>query len=296
VDGDWPTAYFEEQRPHLRSVAYRMLGSVSEADDAVQETWLRLSRSGGDGVRDLRAWLTTVVSRVCLDMLRRRAAHREESLDVHVPDPLVVTPVADDPAEHAVLADSVGLALLVVLDTLAPAERLAFVLHDVFAVPFEQIGSILDRSPAAAKQLASRARQRVRGAGTPTTATDLARQWEVVEAFFAAANDGDFEALLALLDPDVVLRADAGDGPLGPSQLIRGARDVIAQAQRFTPLGRYAHRVLVNGGPGALVVTQGKPLALASITVVNGKITELDFLADPDRLASLDLTAVLPAK
>jgi len=296
VDGDWPTAYFEEQRPHLRSVAYRMLGSVSEADDAVQETWLRLSRSGGDDVRDLRAWLTTVVSRVCLDMLRSRAAHREESLDVHVPDPLVVTPVTDDPAEHAVLADSVGLALLVVLDTLAPAERLAFVLHDVFAVPFEQIGSILDRSPAAAKQLASRARQRVRGAGTPTTATDLARQWEVVEAFFAAANDGDFEALLALLDPDVVLRADAGASPLGPSHLIRGARDVIAQAQRFTPLGRYARRVLVNGGPGALVVTQGKPLALASITVVNGKITELDFLADPDRLASLDLTAVLPAK
>jgi RNA polymerase sigma factor (sigma-70 family) len=296
VDGDWPTAYFEEQRPHLRSVAYRMLGSVSEADDAVQETWLRLSRSGGDDVRDLRAWLTTVVSRVCLDMLRSRAAHREESLDVHVPDPLVVTPVTDDPAEHAVLADSVGLALLVVLDTLAPAERLAFVLHDVFAVPFEQIGSILDRSPAAAKQLASRARQRVRGAGTPTTATDLARQWEVVEAFFAAANDGDFEALLALLDPDVVLRADAGASPLGPSHLIRGARDVIAQAQRFTPLGRYAQRVLVNGGPGALVVTQGKPLALASITVVNGKITELDFLADPDRLASLDLTAVLPSK
>jgi RNA polymerase sigma factor (sigma-70 family) len=301
VDSDWPTAHFEELRPHLRSVAYRMLGSVSDADDAVQETWLRLSRSGGDDVRDLRAWLTTVVSRVCLDMLRSRAAHRAEPLDVHVPDPLVVTPVAvnpaeGDPAEHAVLADSVGLALLVVLDTLAPAERLAFVLHDVFAVPFEQIGSILDRSPAAAKQLASRARQRVRGAGTPTSAASLARQWEVVEAFFAAANDGDFEALLGLLDPDVVLRADAGASPLGPSQLIRGARDVVAQAQRFTPLGRYAHRVLVNGGPGALVVTQGKPLALASITVVNGKITELDFLADPDRLASLDLTAVLPAR
>jgi RNA polymerase sigma factor (sigma-70 family) len=295
VDGDWPTAYFEEQRPHLRAVAYRMLGSVTEADDAVQETWLRLSRSGGDGVRDLRAWLTTVVSRVCLDMLRSRAAHREEPLDVHVPDPLVVTPVNDDPAEHAVLADSVGLALLVVLDTLAPAERLAFVLHDVFAVPFEQIGSILDRSPAAAKQLASRARQRVRGAGPPATATDLGRQWEVVEAFFAAANDGDFETLVALLDPDVVLRADAGASPLGPSHMIRGPREVIAQARRFTPLGRYARRVLVNGGPGALVVTQGKPLALASITVVNGKITELNFLADPDRLARLDLTAVLAA-
>jgi RNA polymerase sigma factor (sigma-70 family) len=297
VDGDWPTDYFEELRPHLRAVAYRMLGSVSEAEDAVQETWLRLSRSGGDNVRDLRAWLTTVVSRVCLDMLRARSARREESLDVHVPDPLVVTPVDNDPAEHAILADSISLALLVVLDTLAPAERLAFVLHDVFAVPFEQIGAILDRSPAAAKQLASRARQRLRDAGSPTTATtNLSRQWEVVEAFFAAANEGDFDALLAVLDPEVVLRADAGTSPLGPSQLIRGARGVIAQAQHFAPLGRHAHRVLVNGGPGAIIVTQGKPLALASISVVDGKITEIDFLADPDRLAALDLTAVLPPK
>jgi RNA polymerase sigma factor (sigma-70 family) len=295
VDGDWPTAYFEEQRPHLRSVAYRMLGSVTEADDAVQETWLRLTRSGRDDVRDLRAWLTTVVSRVCLDMLRSRTARREESLDAHVPDPLVVTPLADDPAEHAVLADSVSLALLIVLDTLPPAERLAFVLHDVFAVPFEQIGGILDRSPAAAKQLASRARQRLRDAGSPTTVTDLSRQWEVVDAFFAAANDGDFEALLAVLDPDVVLRADAGASPVGPSQVVRGARNVIAQAERFQPLGRFAHRVLVNGAPGALVVIQGKPFSLASITVVNSRITEIDFLADPDRLASLDLTAVLPA-
>jgi len=293
VDGDWPTAYFEEQRPHLRAVAYRMLGSVTEAEDAVQETWLRLSRSGADDVRDLRAWLTTVVSRVCLDMLRARSARREEPLDVYVPDPLVVTPV-DDPAEHAVLADSVSLALLVVLDTLAPAERLAFVLHDVFAVPFEQIGMILDRSPAAAKQLASRARQRLRDGGSPTTATDPARQWAVVEAFFAASNDGDFEALLNVLHPDVVLRADAGDSPLGPSRLIRGARAVIAQAEHFAPLGRFAHRVLVNGAPGAIIVTKGKPLALASITVVGGKITEIDFLADPARLSRLDLTAVIP--
>jgi len=293
VDGEWPTAYFEEQRPHLRAVAYRMLGSVTEAEDAVQETWLRLSRSGGDGVRDLRAWLTTVVSRVCLDMLRARTAHREEPLDVHVPDPLVVTPVADDPEEHAVLADSVSLALLVVLDTLAPPERLAFVLHDVFAVPFEQIGAILDRSPAAAKQLASRARQRLRHTGSPAPAADRARQWEVVDAFFAAATEGDFEALLAVLDPDVVLRADAGAGPLGPSQLVRGSRDVVAQADRYRPLGRFAHRVLVNGIPGAIIVTQGKPLALASFTVVDAKITEIDILADPDRLASLDLAAVL---
>ena len=310
MDGDWPTAYFEEQRPHLRAVAYRMLGSVTEAEDAVQETWLRLSRSGSDDVRDLRAWLTTVVSRVCLDMLRARTARREDSLDIHVPDPLSVTPLSvtplsvaplagnpleGDPAEHAVLADSVGLALLVVLDTLGPAERLAFVLHDVFAVPFEQIGMILDRSPAAAKQLASRARQRIRAGGTPTTVTDLSRQWEVVDAFFAAATEGDFDALVAVLDPDVVLRADAGAGPLGPSHLVRGARDVIAQAQRFAPLGRHAHRVLVNGGPGALVVAQGEPLALASITVVGDKITELNFLADPERLARLDLSAVLSA-
>jgi RNA polymerase sigma-70 factor, ECF subfamily len=300
VDGDWPTAYFEEQRPHLRAVAYRMLGSVTEAEDAVQETWLRLSRSGADDVRDLRAWLTTVVSRVCLDMLRARTARREDSLDVHVPDPLSVTPLAvnpleGDPAEHAVLADSVGLALLVVLDTLAPAERLAFVLHDVFAVPFEQIGSILDRSPAAAKQLASRARQRIRAGGTPTTVTDLSRQWEVIDAFFAAATEGDFDALLAVLDPDVVLRADAGTSPLGPSHVVRGPRAVIAQARQFAPLGRHAHRVLVNGGPGAIVVAQGQPLALASITVVGDKITELNFLADPERLARLDLSAVLSA-
>jgi RNA polymerase sigma-70 factor (ECF subfamily) len=296
---------FEEHRAHLSSVAYRMLGSLTEAEDAVQEAWLRLNRSGAGDVRDLRAWLTTVVSRVCLDMLRSRASRREDSLDadVHVPDP-IVTPVGDDPADQAVMADSVGLALLVVLDTLSPAERLAFVLHDVFAVPFEDIGTILDRSPAAAKQLASRARQRLRAApsqdplaasapGGSAAGTDLARQWAVVDAFLAASREGDFDRLLAILDPDVVLRGDAGDGPFGPSLVIRGAREAIAQSQRYASLGKFARPVLVNGGPGLLVVRQGQPLVLVAVTIRGDVITEIDILADPDRLARLDLTAVL---
>jgi RNA polymerase sigma factor (sigma-70 family) len=309
---DWPAEPFEAHRGHLHSVAYRMLGSLTEADDAVQEAWLRLSRVDTGDVRDLRAWLTTVVSRVCLDMLRSRATRREDSLDVHVPDP-VVTRVDDDPAEHALLADSVGMALLVVLDTLPPAEWLAFVLHDVFAVPFEQIGPILDRTPAAAKQLASRARHRLRSAPAHPGATtadgeqaedppagpvvsspaDLARQWTVVDAFLAASRDGDFEGLLAILDPDVVLRADAGTGPFGPSVLIRGAREVIAQAQRFSSLGRYARPVLVNGAPGFLVVRDGESLALLAATVQNDKITEMDILADPVRLRELDLVGLV---
>jgi RNA polymerase sigma factor (sigma-70 family) len=309
---DPPAADFEAQRVHLRSVAYRMLGSLTEADDAVQEAWLRLSRADTGDVRDLRAWLTTVVSRVCLDMLRSRATRREDSLDVHMPDP-IVTRVDDDPAEQAVLADSVGIALLVVLDTLPPAERLAFVLHDVFAVPFEQIGPILDRTPAAAKQLASRARHRLRSAPAHPGATtadggqaaaspagpvvsssaDLARQWTVVDAFLAASRDGDFEGLLAILDPDVVLRADAGTGPFGPSVLIRGAREVIAQAQRFSSLSRFARPVLVNGAPGFLVVRDGESLALLAATVRNDKITEMDILADPVRLRELDLVGLV---
>ena len=310
---DWPAADFEahgfeEHRAHLRSVAYRMLGSLNEADDAVQEAWLRLSRADTGDVRDLRAWLTTVVSRVCLDMLRSRASRREDPLGVHVPDP-IVTRVDDDPAGHALLADSVGIALLVVLDTLPPAERLAFVLHDVFAVPFEEIGPVLDRSPAAAKQLASRARHRLRAApaqpaapsrgsapaaaapGGPALAArgDLTRQWTVVDAFLAASREGDFEGLLAILDPDIVLRADAGGGPLGPSVLVRGAREVIAQAKRFAPLARFARPVLVNGAPGFLVARGGEPLALLAVTVQHDKITELDILADPARLRELDL-------
>jgi len=299
---------------HLRSVAYRMLGSLNEADDAVQEAWLRLSRAQTGDVRDLRAWLTTVVSRVCLDMLRSRATRREDPLDVHVPDP-IVTRVDDDPAEQAILADSVGIALLVVLDTLTPAERLAFVLHDVFAVPFEQIGPILDRSPAAAKQLASRARHRLRtapartatsaagdadaagddgaAAASPAGSADLARQWTVVNAFLAASRNGDFEGLLAILDPDIVLRADAGEGPFGPSVLLHGARDVIAQSQRFQHLGRFARPVLVNGAPGFVVVREGEVLALMAATVRDDKIAEMDILADPVRLGQLDLTDVL---
>jgi RNA polymerase sigma factor (sigma-70 family) len=305
---DWPAADFEAHREHLRLVAYRMLGSLTEADDAVQESWLRLSRAGGGDVRDLRAWLTTVVSRVCLDMLRSRASRREDSLEVRLPDPIVTRP-DDDPAEHATMADSVGIALLVVLDTLPPAERLAFVLHDVFAVPFDQIGAILDRSPTAAKQLASRARRRLRDAprdraatspggasagAAPLSRPDLARQWTVVDAFLAASREGDFAGLLAILDPDIVLRADAGAGPFGPSAVVRGAREVVAHAQRFAPLGRFARRVIVNGAPGFLVVRDGSALALMAITVQDDKITEMDVLADPERLASLDLTAVIP--
>jgi RNA polymerase sigma factor (sigma-70 family) len=285
---------FAEHRGHLRAVAYRMLGSLNEADDAVQEAWLRLSRADTGDVRDLRAWLTTVVSRVCLDMLRARTARREDPLDAHVPDP-IVTRADDDPAEQAILADSVGIALLVVLDTLPPAERLAFVLHDVFAVPFEQIGPILDRSPAAAKQLASRARQRLRGAGAAPAAGagERERQWTVVNAFLAASREGDFAALLAILDPGIVLRADAGAGPLGPSVLIRGAREVVAQAQRFASLARFARPVLVNGAPGFLVVRDGQPLAILAVTVKDGKVTEMDILADPARLAGLDLAEII---
>jgi RNA polymerase sigma factor (sigma-70 family) len=301
---DWLAAEFQAHRAHLRAVSYRMLGSLAEADDAVQETWLRLtstststSTSTGTGtgtgtgdVRNLRAWLTTVVSRICLDMLRARTARRENPLDVHVPDP-VVTSATDDPEQHALLADSVGLALLVVLDTLSPAERLAFVLHDVFAVPFDQIGSVLDRSPAAAKQLATRARHRLRAATAP--AADPARQREVAEAFLAASRGDDFEGLLAVLHPAVVLRADAGAGPLGPSRLVSGAPAVAAQAHRYARLARFARPVLVNGTPGYLVAPDGQPFAVIGITVRDDKITEIDILADPERLSQLDLAGLI---
>jgi len=289
---DGSTAQFQANRAHLRAVAYRMLGSLSEADDAVQETWLRLNRSGGE-VENLRAWLTTVVSRVCLDMLRARVARHEEPLDVHVPDP-VVTAAGDDPEQHALLADSVGLALLVVLDTLSPSERLAFVLHDIFAVPFERIGPILDRSTAAAKQLASRARRRLHDVGAAAEAeTDPARQREVLSAFLAASREGDFAGLLAVLDPDVVLRADAGSGPMGPSRLLRGASEVAAQAMSYAPMARLARPVLVNGAPGHLIARDGRPLVVIGVTSRNGKITEIDILADPDRLSRLNLAGLI---
>ena len=290
---DLAEAHFEEYRAQLRAVAYRLLGSLSEADDAVQETWLRLSRSDVSEVENWRAWLTTVVTRICLDMLRARSARREYPLEVHVPDP-IVTPVEEDPEQHALLADSIGLALLVVLDTLSPAERIAFVLHDVFAVPYHQVGSILDRSPAAAKQLASRARRRLRSSPSAGDAVDPARQRAVANAFDAASRDGDFDGLLAVLDPDVLLRADTGDGPLGPSFLIRGAANVAAQAQRYTGMARFAHPVLVNGAPGYLIAPNRKPFAVITIATRDDKIIEIDVLADPVRLSRMNLTALIP--
>jgi RNA polymerase sigma-70 factor (ECF subfamily) len=250
----------------------------------VQEAWLRLARTDAAGVQNLGGWLTTVVSRICVDVLRARAARREQPLDVHVPDPILTADTAD-PADEAVLADSVGLALLVVLDTLSPAERLAFVLHDVFAVPFDEIASILDRSTDAAKQLASRARRRLAGAAAPDP--DRSRQREVVGAFLAAARDGDFDALLDVLDPDVVLRGDAGEGPLGPSRVVRGAADVVGQAMQYTALARWAEPVLVNGAPGIAVVAGGRLLAVMGLTVRRGRVAEIDILADPERLGRL---------
>ncbi|MDT4915225.1 MAG: hypothetical protein QOC66_4353 [Pseudonocardiales bacterium] len=280
---------FEQNRTRLRAVAYRMLGSLTEADDAVQEAWLRLNRSSAEDVDNLPGWLTTVVARICLDMLRSRKSRREEPLDMHVPDPVVSREQADDPEHEAVLADSVGLALLVVLQTLSPAERLAFVLHDMFAVPFDEIAPIVNRSPDAAKQLASRARRRVQGASTVPDA-DPARQRQVVDAFLAAARGGDFDALVAVLDPDVVLRADSGEGGIGPSTIIRGAAQVAGGALTFARLAPLVRPILVNGGPGAVTVADGKILSVAGFTVVGDRIVEIDILADPIRLARLDLS------
>jgi RNA polymerase sigma-70 factor (ECF subfamily) len=288
-EGEWLARSFEAHRVRLRAVAYRMLGSLADADDAVQETWLRLARSDISGVQNLGGWLTTVAARVCLDMLRARAARREDPL--HLPDPILSPAAGPGPEEQALLADSVGLALLVVLDTLSPTERLAFVLHDVFAVPFEEIARILDRSPAAAKQLASRARRRLGGAA-PAPDADLARQREIVDAFLAAARDGDFGALLAVLDPDVVLRADAGAGPLGPSRLVHGSRAVAGQALGFARFARFARPVLVNGTPGLIAAPDGRPISVLGMTIRGDKIVEIDVLADPDRLGRLDLTAL----
>ncbi len=284
----WLAERFEAHRTHLRAVAYRMLGSLAEADDAVQETWLRLSRSGV-GVENLEGWLTTVVARVCLTMLHSRKSRREEPLGVHVPEPIVSREDRTNPEHEALLADSVGLALLVVLDTLAPAERLTFVLHDMFDVPFDQIAPIVGRSPAAARQLASRARRRVKGAA-PVPDADRARQREVVGAFLAAARDGDFEALVGVLDPDVVLRADAGAVPAGASRVVRGAPAVAEQALSFARrYGQFARPALVNGAAGVVAAAQGRPLSVLGFTVRGGKIAEIDILADPARLGQLDL-------
>jgi len=286
---DWLAEQFEAHRTHLKAVAYQMLGSLSEADDAVQEAWLKLSRADTSAVENLGGWLTTVVGRVCLDMLRSRTSRREEPLGVHMPDPVISGADGIDPEHEALLADSVGLALLVVLDTLAPAERLAFVLHDMFAVPFDEIAPIVGRTPAAARQLASRARRRVQGAA-PVPDADLTRQREVVGAFLTAARGGDFEALVAVLDPDVVVRSDGG--PLRPGSLVRGAAAVAGQALTFARFAQVAQLALLNGAAGVVAASAGQPISVMAFTVRRGKIVAIDILTDPERLRRLDLTVL----
>jgi RNA polymerase sigma factor (sigma-70 family) len=290
-DRDWLAERFEEHRPHLRAVGYRMLGSVTEADDAVQEAWLRLSRSDAREIENLGGWLTTVVARVCLNMLQSRRARREEPLGVHVPDPIVSEDAETDPVNQALLADSVGLALLVVLDTLEPAERLAFVLHDMFAVPFEEIATIVGRSPAAARQLASRARRRVQGRA-PAPDPDLGRQREVVDAFLAAVREGDFEALIEVLDPDVVLRADSGPVPPPASQEVHGAQAVAELALAFSQVAQFSRPALVNGTAGLVTAARPDLVSVMGFTITDGKIVEIDILADTARLARLDLVVL----
>jgi RNA polymerase sigma-70 factor (ECF subfamily) len=288
---DFLAERFEEHRAHLRAVAYRMLGSLTEADDAIQEAWLRLSRSDAEEIENLGGWLTTVVARVCLNMLRTRESRREAPLEVHVPEPIVSSEAGIDPEHQALLADSVGLALLVVLEMLPPAERLAFVLHDMFAVPFDEIATIVGRSPTAARQLASRARRRVQGNATVPD-SDLRRQRTVVDAFFAAAHEGDFEALVAVLDPDVVLRSDGGLLRPAVTRVVRGAREVAAQAMTFAELSPFVRPALVNGAAGVVVAPGGEPVSVLGFTVVGGKIVEINALADPERLRRLDLTVL----
>jgi RNA polymerase sigma factor (sigma-70 family) len=286
---EWLAEGFEEHRRHLRAVAYRMLGSLTEADDAVQEAWLRLNRQDAAAIENLGGWLTTVVARICLNVLKARRSRREELIGVRVPDPVVSQEDELDPEQEALLADSVGLALLVVLETLEPAERLAFVLHDMFALPFDEIAPIVGRSSAAARQLASRARRRVQGAA-PVSDVDLATQREVIDAFIAAAREGDFEALIAVLDPDVVLRADVGAPPAGMSPEVRGAEAVAQAALSFSRLDVYMQPALINGAAGTVSIRDGKPFSVAGFTVRGEKITEIDILADPDRFDRLDLT------
>ena len=286
---EWLAGQFEEARPHLRAVAYRMLGSLSEAEDAVQDAWLRVGRADTSEVENLRAWLTTIVARISLNMLRTRGTRREGPLDVRLPDPIIDPADGTDPEHEALLADAVGLALLVVLETLTPAERLSFVLHDMFAVPFEDIAPIVDRSPEATRQLASRARRRVRGAD-PVPDADVDAQWEVVEAFLAAARDGDFDALVAVLDPDVELRADGG--LTGITQHIRGAETVAGQAIAFRRFNLTMRRALVNGAAGMISFRDGKPFSLCALTIKDGRIAKMNFLTDPERLAALDFTVL----
>lgn len=286
-DTEWLAERFEEQRPQLRGVAYRMLGSLAEADDAVQEAWIRLSRSETDSIENLGGWLTTVVARVALNMLRGRATRRETRLEGSLPDPVITPEGGGDPEHEVLVADAVGLALQVVLDSLGPAERLAFVLHDMFGVPFDDIATITGRSPAAARQLATRARRRVR-ATAPVPEPDLARQREVVGAFVAASQRGDFDALVAVLDPDVVLRADGGTREVGASFVIRGAHAVASRAMLFQHLVPSARSTLVNGALGALVAPGGTLTAVLAFTVTDDRIVEIDILTDPERLTALE--------
>jgi RNA polymerase sigma factor (sigma-70 family) len=291
AEHEWLAERFEENRTHLRAVAYRMLGSLSEADDAVQEGWLRLSRSDISGVENLGGWLTTVVARVCLDMLRSRKSRREEPLGAHVPEPIVSREDGIDPEHEALLADSVGLALLVVLETLAPAERVAFVLHDMFDLPFDEIAPIVGRSPAAARQLASRARRRVQGSATLPDA-DLPRQREVVEAFLGALRAGDFDALVVVLDPDVVIRADRTAAPADGSRGVRGARTWAKGALAYSRFAHFARPALVNGAVGVVVAPRGRLFRVLHFTLTRGKIVQIDVVADPARLRQLDLAVL----
>jgi RNA polymerase sigma-70 factor (ECF subfamily) len=290
-DQEWLAQRFEENRRRLHAVAYRMLGSSSEAEDAVQEAWIRLSGSDPDEIENLSAWLTTVVSRIALNFLRSRKRRREEPITPQFPD-LIIDPVdAADPEHEALLGDAVGLALLIVLETLAPAERVAFVLHDMFGVPFDDIAPIVDRSPQAARQLASRARRRVQARPT-TSDVDVTAQYELVQAFVAASRSGDFAALLATLDPDIVLLADGGRALPGLSKEVRGAENVARQASMFARMDLETYPILVNGAAGMLVLRNGAPFSVATLVVRNGRIAEMDFLADPERLAALDLDVV----
>jgi RNA polymerase sigma factor (sigma-70 family) len=286
TETDWPARAFEQERPRLRAVAYRMLGSTSEADDAVQEAWLRLDRSDAKAIENLGAWLTTVVARIALNMLRSRNTRREQPFDQRMPDPIVDPIDGTDPEHEALVADSVGLALLMVLETLGPAERLAFVLHDTFGVPFDEIATIVDRSPDAARQLASRARRRLRAADVAPD-PDLAEQRRLVEAFLAASREGDFEALVAVLHPDVVLRADFG--PSRETEEVHGVDAALERARSYASLAASAHLILINGAPGVVTMVNGKPFSLGAISVREGRIAEIDFLGDPERLARLDL-------
>jgi RNA polymerase sigma factor (sigma-70 family) len=287
-DRDWLAARFEDERPQLRRIAYRMLGTVDEVDDAVQEAWIRLSRVDESSVDNLGAWLTTVVSRVCLDMLRARRSRREEFVGSWMPEPIVTLDDRPSPEDEALIADGVGLALYVVLETLSPAERLAFVLHDMFALPFDEIATIVGRSPEATRQLASRARRRVQGAH-PEPDVELAEQQRVVEAFLAAAREGDFDALLEMLDPEVTLRVDAGPGsPLAREPLV-GRETVLAEARRWAALTPYGRSAVVNGTAGAVVGRPGRPFAVVGFTVANGRITALDFVLDPAKLARVTI-------